>query len=86
VASLLSALALITLLWSWNDLLWPLVAISNDHNFTLQVGLANFQGTRRTEWSQLMAGNVIATAPLILAFLLAQKRFVATMSLSGLKG
>jgi multiple sugar transport system permease protein len=82
----LTSLALITLLWSWNDLLWPLVAINSDHNFTLQVGLANFQGTRRTEWSQLMAGNVIATAPLVLAFLFAQKRFVATMSLSGLKG
>jgi multiple sugar transport system permease protein len=82
----LTTLAVFTLLSSWNDLLWPLVAISDDHKFTLQVGLASFQGTRRTEWSQLMAGNVITTAPLVLAFLLAQRRFVATMSLSGLKG
>jgi multiple sugar transport system permease protein len=82
----LVTLAIITLLWSWNDLLWPLVAISDDKQFTLQVGLASFQGTRRTEWSQLMAGNVIATAPLVLAFLVAQRRFVATMSLTGLKG
>jgi multiple sugar transport system permease protein len=82
----LATLAIFTLLSSWNDLLWPLVAISDDRTFTLQVGLASFQGTRRTEWSQLMAGNVIATAPLVLAFLLAQRRFVATMSLSGLKG
>ena len=70
----------------WNDLLWPLVAISDDHRFTLQVGLASFQGTRRTEWSQLMAGNVVATMPLILAFLFAQRRFIATMTFSGLKG
>jgi multiple sugar transport system permease protein len=82
----LATLAIFTLLSSWNDLLWPLVAISDDSRFTLQVGLANFQGTRRTEWSQLMAGNVIATAPLILAFLFAQKRFIATMSFTGLKG
>jgi multiple sugar transport system permease protein len=41
---------------------------------------------RRTEWSQLMAGNVIATLPLILAFLVAQKRFIATMTFTGLKG
>jgi multiple sugar transport system permease protein len=82
----LATLAIFTLLSSWNDLLWPLVAISDDTRFTLQVGLASFQGTRRTEWSQLMAGNVIATLPLILAFLVAQKRFIATMTFSGLKG
>jgi multiple sugar transport system permease protein len=82
----LATLAIFTLLSSWNDLLWPLVAINDDSRFTLQVGLANFQGTRRTEWSELMAGNVIATAPLILAFLFAQKKFIATMSFTGLKG
>jgi multiple sugar transport system permease protein len=82
----LATLAIITLLWSWNDLLWPLVAISDDNRFTLQVGLANFQGTRRTEWAQLMAGNVIATMPLILAFLFAQRRFIATMTFTGIKG
>jgi multiple sugar transport system permease protein len=82
----MATLAIFTLLSSWNDLLWPLVAISDDSKFTLQVGLASFQGTRRTEWSQLMAGNVIATMPLIIAFLVAQKRFIATMTFSGLKG
>lgn len=82
----LATLAIFTLLNSWNDLVWPLIAINNDHAFTLQLGLANFQGTRRTDWSLLMAGNVIATLPLILFFLFAQKQFVATMTFSGLKG
>ncbi|MCA2211876.1 carbohydrate ABC transporter permease [Jidongwangia harbinensis] len=82
----LATLAVFTLLSSWNDLLWPLVAITDDTRFTLQVGLASFQGTRRTEWSQLMAGNVIATLPLIVAFLVAQRRFIATMTFTGLKG
>jgi multiple sugar transport system permease protein len=82
----LATLAIFTLLGSWNDLVWPLIAINNDHAFTLQLGLANFQGTRRTEWSLLMAGNVIATLPLILFFLFAQKQFIATMTFSGLKG
>lgn len=82
----LATLAVFTLLSSWNDLLWPLIAITDDHHFTLQVGLASFQGMRRTEWSQLMAGNVITTMPLVLAFLVAQRRFIATMTFSGLKG
>ena len=82
----LATLAIFTLLSSWNDLIWPLIAINNEHNYTLQIGLANFQSTRRTQWSLLMAGNVVATAPLIVFFMLAQKHFVATMTFSGLKG
>jgi multiple sugar transport system permease protein len=82
----LATLAIFTLLGSWNDLVWPLIAISNDHAFTVQLGIANFQGTRRTQWSLLMAANVIVTAPLVLFFLVAQKQFVATMTMSGLKG
>jgi multiple sugar transport system permease protein len=82
----LATLAIFTLLGSWNDLVWPLIAINNDQAFTLQLGITNFQGARRTEWSLLMAGNVIATLPLILFFMFAQKQFIATMSFSGLKG
>jgi multiple sugar transport system permease protein len=82
----LATLTIFTLLGAWNDLIWPLIAISNEHNYTIQLGLANFQGTRRTQWSLLMSGNVVATMPLILAFLVAQRHFVATMTFSGLKG
>jgi multiple sugar transport system permease protein len=82
----LATLAIFTLLGAWNDLVWPLIAINNPGAFTLQLGIANFQGTRRTDWSLLMAGNVIATLPLIVFFTLAQKHFIATMTFSGLKG
>jgi multiple sugar transport system permease protein len=82
----LATLAVFTLLGAWNDLVWPLIAINNPGAFTLQLGIANFQGVRRTDWSLLMAGNVIATLPLIIAFTLAQRHFIATMTFSGLKG
>jgi len=82
----LATLAIFTLLGSWNDLVWPLIAINDDQWFTLQLGLANFQGVRRTQWSLLMAGNVVATVPLIIFFLAAQRHFIATMTFSGLKG
>ena len=82
----LATLTIFTLLGAWNDLVWPLVAINDESAYTIQLGLANFQGTRRTQWSLLMSGNVVATMPLVLAFLVAQKQFVATMTFSGLKG
>jgi multiple sugar transport system permease protein len=82
----LATLAISTLLGAWNDLVWPLIAINNQQAFTLQLGIANFQGTHLTNWSLVMAGNVIATMPLILFFLFAQRQFIATMTFSGLKG
>jgi len=82
----LATLAIFTLLGSWNDLVWPLIAINNEANFTIQLGIANFQGTRRTQWDLLMAANVVATAPLIIFFLAAQRQFIATMTFSGVKG
>lgn len=82
----IATLAIFTLLSSWNDLIWPLIAINNDNLFTIQLGISNFQGTRRTQWSLLMASNVIATLPLVLFFLFAQKHFVQTMTMSGMKG
>jgi multiple sugar transport system permease protein len=82
----MATLAIFTLLSSWNDLVWPLIAINDSASFTLQLGITNFQGARRTDWSLLMAGNVIATLPLIVFFVVAQKQFIATMTFSGLKG
>lgn len=82
----LATLAIFTLLGSWNDLVWPLIAINDPQQFTLQLGITNFQGARRTDWSLLMAGNVVATLPLIAFFLVAQRQFLATMTFSGIKG
>ncbi len=82
----LATLAIFTLLGAWNDLIWPLIAINDTGAFTLQLGIANFQGARRTDWALLMASNVIATLPLIIFFTIAQKQFIATLSFSGIKG
>ncbi|MCM2422785.1 carbohydrate ABC transporter permease [Streptomyces sp. RKAG293] len=82
----LTTLAIFTLLNSWNDLLWPLIAINDPQLYTIQLGLLNFQGAHHIDWQELMACNVVASAPLILGFVFAQKQFVQTMSLSGVKG
>lgn len=82
----LATLAIFTLLSSWNDLVWPLIAINDPSAFTLQLGITNFQGARRTDWSLLMASNVVATLPLIAFFVFAQKQFIATMTFTGVKG
>lgn len=82
----LSTVAVLTFLASWNDLAWPLIAINNDHNYTLQLGLATFQGQHRTEWSAVMAGNMITVVPVLAAFLAAQKTFIQSLTSTAVKG
>jgi len=82
----LSTLAALTFLLMWNDLLWPLIAISSDENSTLPLGLTTFQGQHTQDFSAVMAGNVITVTPVLIAFLLAQKTFIQSLTSSAVKG
>jgi multiple sugar transport system permease protein len=82
----LGTVAVLTFLTTWNDLAWPLIAINNDHNYTLQLGLTTFQGQHRTQWSAVMAGNTITVLPVLLAFLAAQRTFIQSLTSSAVKG
>ncbi len=82
----LATLAALTFLLMWNDLLWPLIAINSDDNFTLPLGLTTFQGQHTTDWAAVMAGNVITVTPVLIAFLFAQKTFIRSLTSSAVKG
>jgi multiple sugar transport system permease protein len=76
----LAALGIITFIQAWNDLFWPLIAITSSHKFTVQVGLTTFQGEHETQWASIMAGTVMTTAPVLLVFLAGQRRFVQAIT------
>ncbi|PYC64316.1 sugar ABC transporter permease [Micromonospora arborensis] len=82
----LAALTLLTSLYSWNDLLWPLVVTSSKERMTLPVGLANLQGQYGTDYPTLMAGSMLVSLPLIVIFIALQRQFFAGIASSGLKG
>ena len=75
-----------TFLFSWNDFLWPLIVIQTQAHQTVQLGLAYFQGAHVTQWTLLMAGNVMSLIPMLIVFFLAQRYFVRSVATSGLKG
>src|SRR4029077_3735658 len=67
----LATLAVIQFLWTWNDFLWPLVTIlTNQNAFTLQLGLATFQGAHNTQCHLVSAANIMSMVPMIVLFLL----------------
>ncbi|MFB8369479.1 carbohydrate ABC transporter permease [Pseudarthrobacter sp. NPDC055928] len=72
---------------AWNSFLWPLIMTNSDELRPLQVGLAIFsQDPLNVQWPYLMAGATLATLPMIILFIFAQKRFVEGMASAGLKG
>jgi multiple sugar transport system permease protein len=85
-APALATLAALTFLDSWNSFLWPLIVINSQGAMTLPLGLSTFQGAHTTEWTLLMAGNVMSLAPMLLVFLLAQRYFVRSVAATGLAG
>ncbi len=82
----LATLAVIQFLWTWNDFLWPLIVIQSPANFTIQLGLMNFQGAHATDTNLLMAANVMSTIPMLVLFIAAQRWFIRGIATQGLKG
>jgi multiple sugar transport system permease protein len=82
----LATLAALTFLDSWNNFLWPLIAVTSTNKMTLPLGLATFQGAHDTEWNLLMAGNVMSLVPMLIVFFIAQRYFVRSVAATGLAG
>jgi multiple sugar transport system permease protein len=82
----LATLAVLSFLTNWNDFLWPLYVLFSPKSLTLQPGLSILQNAYTTDYAVIMAGGVVASIPVLLVFILAQKYVIQGVSRSGLKG
>jgi multiple sugar transport system permease protein len=85
-APAIAALAIFTFVRSWNDFLWPVIALNKPQNYTLTVGVANMQGEFMTDWGIIFSGAALAALPMIIFFLLFQKYFLEGVRMGALKG
>ena len=83
----LVAFAIVSLTAHWNEFLWPLMAVSSPKNQVLTVGLASFASGAEagSAWGIVAAGTFLVAAPLLILFLIFQRRFVSSFVLSGIK-
>jgi len=79
----MTALGIFTFVLTWNDYLWPLVSATKKEMFTITTGLASLQGNfaQATELGSLMARGVIASAPLLVLYILFQRYLIRGISL-----
>lgn len=81
-----SAVTIFSFVWTWNNLLWPLLVLTNPKLMTIPVGLATVQGTYGIRYADTMASALLGAIPLVFVFLLFQRRIVEGVAGTGLKG
>jgi multiple sugar transport system permease protein len=82
----LATLAVLSFLTNWNDFLWPVYVLFSPESLTLPPGLSILQNAYTTDYAVIMAGGVVASIPVLIIFILAQKYVIQGVSRSGLKG
>jgi len=86
IKPVLAALAIFTFLQQWNNFIWPLIVISSNEMRTLPLALSVLNGQFGTRFAVIMAGAVVATTPMLIAFLFFQRYFLRGMTMAGFKG
>ncbi|MCY9696247.1 carbohydrate ABC transporter permease [Paenibacillus alginolyticus] len=83
----LATVSIFTFIWSWNDLLAPVLYLDSQEHFTLPIGMAAMLSSkfRIAPWNLLMAASILSVLPIITLFTFAQKRFVEGIVLTGIK-
>ncbi len=82
----LAVLTIFSVMWRWNDFLWPLIVLTRQELFTLQVGLASFQGDLQTQWHYVLAMTVLTLLPITIVFAFLQRFITSGIATTGLKG
>ncbi len=85
-APALAVLAIFSVMWRWNDFLWPLIVLTRSEFFTLQVGLNAFQGELQVQWHFVLAMTVLTLLPITLVFSLLQRFITTGIASTGVKG
>lgn len=82
-----TAFAIFSVVAHWSDLFWPLIVVTRGELYTPALGVLYFRSEEAgDDYGALMAAAVLVTAPLVVAFLIAQRRFIEGITMTGLKG
>jgi alpha-1,4-digalacturonate transport system permease protein len=81
----IAVLAIFSIMWRWNEFLWPLIVLSRSEVYTLQIGLNAFQGELDVQWHYILAMTVVTLIPVVLIFAFLQKFITTGIASSGMK-
>lgn len=81
----LAVLAIFSVMWRWNDFLWPLIVLSRKELYTLQIGLSAFSGELNVQWHYVLAMTVVSMLPVVVIFAFLQRFITSGIATTGIK-
>ncbi len=84
-APALAVLAIFSVMWRWNDFLWPLIVLSRQEVYTLQVGLSVYSGQLNVQWHYILAMTVVTMLPVVIVFIFLQRFITQGIAGQGIK-
>jgi alpha-1,4-digalacturonate transport system permease protein len=84
-APALAVLAIFSVMWRWNEFLWPMVVLNRSEDFTLQLALNSFQGELATQWNYVLAMTVVTLLPITVIFIFLQRYITQGIASAGVK-
>jgi len=83
---ILITLGVFTLLGTWNDFMWPLIVLTDQHLYTLPVALASLSREHVQDSELMMAGSVLTTLPVLCVFVALQRYYMQGLMMGSVKG
>ncbi len=81
----LAVLAIFSVMWRWNEFLWPLIVLTRSESYTLQIGLNAFQGELQVRWNYVLAMTVVTLLPVTVIFAWLQRFITTGIASTGMK-
>src|SRR5919107_5029170 len=81
---IIAVLIIFTFMWRWNDFVLPLVILTDQEMYTVQVGLNLLKGQYNTEWTELMAIALLSLIPMLVIFVFFQRQLIQGIAGTGL--
>jgi multiple sugar transport system permease protein/alpha-1,4-digalacturonate transport system permease protein len=82
---IIAVLVIFTFMWRWNDFVWPLMVLTDQDLYTVQLGLNMLKGQYNTEWTNIMAIALLSLLPMFAIFMVFQRYLVRGIAGTGLK-
>ena len=78
-------LVIFSFMWRWNDYLLPLIVLSKQDRYTVQIAIRNYIGNYGVDWNSIIAASIISIIPVLIVFIFLQKYIMGGIATSGMK-